>query len=183
MTGVWIILSRRARTADNLFWRHHVSPTAWPDRHHSVSCAVAPRSARKKSISMISPTRKFQRTCWSLQSRRIEDRYEEALKDLLRKKQSGQKIEAPKERAPAKVINLMDALRRSVQAERGRGGRRRRERHASASHRKLIAHRERKLASVAPGLAASGKHHGCRGGRASGCDFRKWCRTCKSVTT
>jgi hypothetical protein len=30
-----------------------------------------------------------------------------------------EKIEAPKERAPAKVINLMDALRRSVEAERG----------------------------------------------------------------
>jgi len=28
-------------------------------------------------------------------------------------------IETPKERAPAKVINLMDALRRSVEAERG----------------------------------------------------------------
>jgi non-homologous end joining protein Ku len=30
-----------------------------------------------------------------------------------------EQIEAPKERAPAKVINLMDALRRSVEAERG----------------------------------------------------------------
>ena len=41
------------------------------------------------------------------------------LKDLLKKKQAGEKIEAPKERAPAKVINLMDALRRSVKSERG----------------------------------------------------------------
>jgi non-homologous end joining protein Ku len=31
---------------------------------------------------------------------------------LLKKKQAREKIEAPKERAPAKVINLMDALRR-----------------------------------------------------------------------
>src|SRR5262249_14782008 len=31
-----------------------------------------------------------------------------------------QKIEPPRERAPAKVINLMDALRRSVETERGR---------------------------------------------------------------
>jgi DNA end-binding protein Ku len=38
---------------------------------------------------------------------------------LLKKKQAGEKIEAPKERAPAKVINLMDALRRSVETERG----------------------------------------------------------------
>jgi DNA end-binding protein Ku len=47
--------------------------------------------------------------------------YEEALKELLRKKQAGQKIEAPKAPTEAKVINLMDALRRSVQAERGGG--------------------------------------------------------------
>jgi Ku protein len=44
----------------------------------------------------------------------FEDHYEDALKELLKKKQAGEKIEAPKERAPAKVINLMDALRRSV---------------------------------------------------------------------
>jgi DNA end-binding protein Ku len=50
---------------------------------------------------------------------KFEDHYEDALKELLKKKQAGEKIEAPKERAPAKVINLMDALRRSVEAERG----------------------------------------------------------------
>ena len=50
--------------------------------------------------------------------KKFEDRYEDALKELLRKKQAGQKIEAPEEPAPAKVINLMDALRRSVETER-----------------------------------------------------------------
>jgi len=49
---------------------------------------------------------------------KFEDQYEDALKELLKKKQSGQKIEAPKERPPAKVINLMDALRRSIETER-----------------------------------------------------------------
>jgi DNA end-binding protein Ku len=48
----------------------------------------------------------------------FEDHYEDALKELLKKKQAGEKIEAPRERAPAKVINLMDALRRSVETER-----------------------------------------------------------------
>jgi DNA end-binding protein Ku len=48
----------------------------------------------------------------------FEDHYEDALKELLKKKQAGEKIEAPKERAPSKVINLMDALRRSVETER-----------------------------------------------------------------
>jgi DNA end-binding protein Ku len=50
---------------------------------------------------------------------KFEDQYEDALKELLRKKQAGQKIEAPKAPTDAKVINLMDALRQSVQAEGG----------------------------------------------------------------
>jgi DNA end-binding protein Ku len=49
---------------------------------------------------------------------------ESALKELLKKKQSGQKIEAPPEREPSKVVNLMDALRRSVETERAGGERR-----------------------------------------------------------
>ena len=55
---------------------------------------------------------------------KFEDDYENALKELLKKKRAGEKIEAPKEREPAKVINLMDALRRSVSAERAGGVRR-----------------------------------------------------------
>src|SRR3954453_14641528 len=55
---------------------------------------------------------------------RFEDQYEDALKELLKKKQSGQKIEVPHEREPSKVVNLMDALRRSVETERGAGDRR-----------------------------------------------------------
>jgi DNA end-binding protein Ku len=51
--------------------------------------------------------------------------------ELLKKKQSGEKIEAPRERAPAKVVNLMDALRRSVEAERGVGEVRKTERQAA----------------------------------------------------
>jgi DNA end-binding protein Ku len=50
----------------------------------------------------------------------FKDDYEDALKDLLRKKQKGEKIEPVKERAPSNVINLMDALRQSVKAEGGR---------------------------------------------------------------
>jgi DNA end-binding protein Ku len=53
----------------------------------------------------------------------FEDHYEDALKELLKKKQSGEKIEAPRAREPAKVISLMDALRRSVDTERGGGAR------------------------------------------------------------
>ena len=50
----------------------------------------------------------------------FKDEYEDALKDLLRRKQRGEKIERPKERAPTNVINLMDALRQSVKGG-GRG--------------------------------------------------------------
>jgi DNA end-binding protein Ku len=58
----------------------------------------------------------------------FQDHYEDALKELLKKKQFGEKIEAPRAREPAKVISLMDALRRSVDAERGGGARRQSER-------------------------------------------------------
>jgi DNA end-binding protein Ku len=47
----------------------------------------------------------------------FEDHYEGALKELIQKKSKGIKIEAPKERMPSKVINLMDALRQSVKSE------------------------------------------------------------------
>jgi DNA end-binding protein Ku len=49
---------------------------------------------------------------------KFEDRYEDALKDLLRKKQAGEKISPAKSAKPSNVVNLMDALRRSVEAER-----------------------------------------------------------------
>jgi DNA end-binding protein Ku len=45
---------------------------------------------------------------------KFEDRYEAALRDLIKRKQQGKPIEPPKEREPAKVIDLMDALRRSA---------------------------------------------------------------------
>ena len=55
---------------------------------------------------------------------KFDDQYEDALKALLKKKQHGETIERPKERKPSNVINLMDALRKSVQAERCGGERR-----------------------------------------------------------
>jgi hypothetical protein len=49
----------------------------------------------------------------------LQDHYENALNDLLRKKQKGEKIERPKEPARTNVVNPMDALRQSVQASGG----------------------------------------------------------------
>jgi DNA end-binding protein Ku len=65
---------------------------------------------------------------------RFKDQYEDALKELLKKKQSGQKIEAPSEREPSKAVNLMDALRRSVETERA-GGERRKPAPRAGDHR------------------------------------------------
>jgi DNA end-binding protein Ku len=44
----------------------------------------------------------------------FDDRYESALKELIKRKQEGKPIERVKEREPAKVIDLMEALRRSA---------------------------------------------------------------------
>src|SRR5262249_47171223 len=52
---------------------------------------------------------------------KFEDHYERALKELIAKKSKGVKIEAPTAREPTKVINLMDALRRSVKSEQQSG--------------------------------------------------------------
>jgi DNA end-binding protein Ku len=51
---------------------------------------------------------------------KFEDQYENALKELLRKKQKGEKIERPKEPARTNVVNLMEALRQSVKAAGGK---------------------------------------------------------------
>ena len=48
----------------------------------------------------------------------FQDQYEDALRELLRKKQKGEKIDRPKEPARTKVVNLMDALRKSVAEEK-----------------------------------------------------------------
>src|SRR5215471_12059708 len=55
---------------------------------------------------------------------KFEDHYETALRELINKKSKGIKIDTTREQAPAKVINLMDALRKSVQAERQVNGKR-----------------------------------------------------------
>ena len=49
----------------------------------------------------------------------FDDRYEDALKDLLKKKQEGKPIERPERREPTNVVNLMVALRRSIEASSG----------------------------------------------------------------
>ena len=45
---------------------------------------------------------------------KFDDRYETALRELIKRKQQGKPVEHAKPREPAKVIDLMDALRRSA---------------------------------------------------------------------
>ncbi|MFC5067556.1 Ku protein [Flaviflagellibacter deserti] len=50
---------------------------------------------------------------------KFEDRYENALIEMLNAKQQGKTIEAPKQAKQSNVVNLMDALRRSIESEKG----------------------------------------------------------------
>jgi DNA end-binding protein Ku len=52
------------------------------------------------------------------QPKKFEDHYESAIRELIKRKRRGDKIEKPKERPPAEVINLMDALRQSAAGKR-----------------------------------------------------------------
>ena len=50
------------------------------------------------------------------QPNKFEDHYEAALAELLAKKQKGQPIAAARKASPSNVVNLMDALRKSIEA-------------------------------------------------------------------
>ena len=49
----------------------------------------------------------------------------------MKKKERGERIEKPQREEPSKVVNLMDALRRSAQGEAAGGGQRRARRRAA----------------------------------------------------
>ena len=48
---------------------------------------------------------------------KFSDRYEEAVVSLVRAKQAGQTFAVPEAPAPSRVVNIMDALKRSLEAE------------------------------------------------------------------
>lgn len=50
---------------------------------------------------------------------KFKDRYETAVKALIARKAKGEKFEAPREEKPSNVVSLLDALKRSVEAEGG----------------------------------------------------------------
>ena len=70
----------------------------------------------------------------------FNDRYEDALRALIKEKQKGHTVTAPEEPKEAEVIDLMDALRRSLGQS---GGGRRKAAPAHAAHKKpAAAHRK-----------------------------------------
>jgi DNA end-binding protein Ku len=91
----------------------------------------------------------------------FEDHYEHALKELIEKKAKGEKIEAPTEQPTGKVINLMDALRRSVQAEkqtaRPTPARAKKGRKASGQKEMLLPIQGKKATQAETGKAETGK--------------------------
>ncbi len=95
----------------------------------------------------------------------FKDDYEDALKDLLRKKQKGEKIERSKEPEPSNVINLMDALRQSVKA--GGGGRGGAQRAPAKRGKKKVEGQREMLLSIAgkKGKEAATKHVARSGSR------------------
>src|SRR5215468_7492567 len=71
---------------------------------------------------------------------KFEDRYETALKKLIAAKKAGKEPPPAPSPQPSNVINLMDALRRSVQSER-RGGSSARRRRTKATHKRTAPRR------------------------------------------
>ena len=97
-------------------------------RDCSVSpCDTLTRSATRPIISTIFRMMKIPKDVLDLASHivktkeghfdpsKFEDQYEDALKDLLKKKQEGKPIDRPERPRPTNVVNLMEALRRSVE--------------------------------------------------------------------
>jgi DNA end-binding protein Ku len=72
---------------------------------------------------------------------KFEDQYENALKDVIRKKQKGEKLKRPSQPKQSNVVNLMDALRQSVKADE-RAQPRSRPRGSRKSARKPVRHRK-----------------------------------------
>jgi DNA end-binding protein Ku len=78
---------------------------------------------------------------------KYEDRYEEALKDLIKRKSHGEKIEPPERAEPSNVVNLMDALRASVRGDKSKDRRKSARTHYRAPKKAARSSARRRKAS------------------------------------
>jgi non-homologous end joining protein Ku len=79
--------------------------------------------------------------------RKFQDEYENALKKLVQRKSKGHAIEAPEpQEKPSNVVNLMDALRQSLQKDTKSGGTSRPRRKTRQSKARQSKTRRRKAA-------------------------------------
>ena len=82
---------------------------------------------------------------------RFEDRYEKALVEMLRAKQEGRPAEQREAPKPSNVVNLMDALRRSIETDKGAGSD---ERRPAAKSKSSAAAKSAPAASAQPAAKA-----------------------------
>jgi DNA end-binding protein Ku len=85
------------------------------------------------------------------QPKKFEDRYEDALRDLIKRKQAGEEIRPARAETPEEKMNLMDALRASLQGAN---------RSSSSSARKRLAGKTRRTPPGARLARARGRKAG-----------------------
>jgi DNA end-binding protein Ku len=84
-----------------------------------------------------------QRKSGHFEPEKFEDRYEDALKELLKKKRKGLRIEKPAREPAGNVVNLMDALKASLNADKAPHARRRPGKRATAQRKHHHAQRRK----------------------------------------
>ena len=131
-----IALEPRDQGMMGITLRYPYEVRAQQDYFDSIEDEKVPKDMLDLAIHIVNTKRgKFE-------PEKFQDEYEDALKELLRRKQRGEKIERPKQPERSNVINLMDALRQSVKAESGarqqqrRGGAQKKTARSHARHKK-----------------------------------------------
>jgi len=92
----------------------------WPDeiRAADFDTVNAREKVRDNEVEMAKALIQNLSEPWNPEQ--FKDEYREALLEVVEKKAAGQPIEAPEEAAPARVVDLMEALKASVEAAKGK---------------------------------------------------------------
>jgi DNA end-binding protein Ku len=133
----------------------------WPDeiRAAEFDTVNAGEKVRDNEIDMAKALIDNLTEPWNPQQ--FTDEYREALMEVVEKKAAGEEIEAPPEAAPARVVDLMEALKASVEAAKGRtpsssGGAAKRPAAKRSSSKKSTAKSAAKKTSAPRKKAAAG---------------------------